>query len=317
MGETVWFKIYLMDDRSHQLKKEKAIVYIDLFDEKSKIEASKIIQTVNGLGENNIKLSSSLKSGTYKVRVYTKRMLKNDPSSIFERNILVYTPEMSSNAFKAAHTDARISQLNVDFFSEGNSLKNGAVARIGIKSFNPCGTGVALKGEIRDEKNKKIVAFYTSKSGLCSFSFLWDRTKEYKAWIYRDNETTVYDFKVRNLTSKGLSLKLVEHDNHYRVNLTSAYEKGLQECSFKIRQRQGLVDISRINTAGSEMIIKILKKQLTEGIFFFELLDSKDSVLAERMGYHGIAKKKKAINIVTSKTIYQPGDSIILRDMGT
>ena len=190
VGETVWFKIYLMDDRSHQLKKEKAIVYIDLFDEKSKIEASKIIQTVNGLGDNNIKLSSSLKSGTYTVRVYTKRMLKNDPSSIFERNILVYTPEMSSNGFKAAHTDAQISQLNVDFFSEGNSLKNGAVARIGIKSFNSCGTGVGLKGEIRDEKNNRIVAFYTSKSGLGSFSFLWDCTKEYKAWIYSNNETT-------------------------------------------------------------------------------------------------------------------------------
>ncbi|MEO1547672.1 MAG: TonB-dependent receptor plug domain-containing protein [Bacteroidota bacterium] len=311
-GDTIWFKIYVLDGHSHKPKIGNEIVYVDLFDNENQIVETKIVRTIKGFGDSNVKLSLNLKEGTYTARAYTRQIIEHSPSLIFEKSIMIGAFKTPINSITDYHRVEDTSNVKLFFFPEGNTISDSSVTKIGVKSLNKCGLGISVDGEIRDEENNLIVVFTTSKSGLGSFSFLWDKARLYTVWIRRMEKMIPYDFQLESLVSDRFSVKLIEYPNDFRVNLESSDKQILQGLSLRIRQREGLIALSEITRDESTAIIKIPKQTLSEGIFLFELLDSTEVVLLKRMGYYSEAQKNEKVTVISSKSIYRPGDTISL-----
>ena len=88
-GETLWLKAYVVDGLSHQPTTLSEIVHIILIDPKGQPVVEKKAIVTEGTAEGNIKLSSDLPGGIYKLRVYTRYQRNLGEDTFFEKDIIV------------------------------------------------------------------------------------------------------------------------------------------------------------------------------------------------------------------------------------
>src|SRR5690606_35956643 len=87
-GESIWMKIYATLGVENLLSNYSRIVYVDLIDPLSKIQATARIWLQNGLGTAEFQLADTLIEGTYRLRAYTNWMRNESPMYFYDE--LVY-----------------------------------------------------------------------------------------------------------------------------------------------------------------------------------------------------------------------------------
>ena len=92
VGDHFYYKIYCLDAQSLKPTSLSNIAYLKLFSSDKKVVYSKVIDLKNGLGYGDYLLPLNLKTGNYKVVVYTNYMLNNQNHDFFEQNLLVINP---------------------------------------------------------------------------------------------------------------------------------------------------------------------------------------------------------------------------------
>ena len=92
VGDHFYYKIYCLDAQSLKPTSLSNIAYLKLFSSDKKVVYSKVINLKNGLGYGDYLLPLNLKTGNYKVVVYTNWMLNNQNHAFFEQNLLVINP---------------------------------------------------------------------------------------------------------------------------------------------------------------------------------------------------------------------------------
>jgi hypothetical protein len=71
-GETIWFKLYVVDGRLKQLTPVSKVAYVELIDNKGSIVWQSKISLSGGAGYGSWRVPASLASGTYLLRSYTR-----------------------------------------------------------------------------------------------------------------------------------------------------------------------------------------------------------------------------------------------------
>ncbi|TXD52955.1 MULTISPECIES: hypothetical protein [unclassified Polaribacter] len=89
-GETVLYKIYCRDIASNTMSSLSKVGYVELINQENNSISKQKIRLKNGLGNGAIFLSSSLKTGTYKIISYTQWM--RNKQIFFEENIFIINP---------------------------------------------------------------------------------------------------------------------------------------------------------------------------------------------------------------------------------
>ncbi|MBS1319861.1 MAG: hypothetical protein HP046_07950 [Parabacteroides sp.] len=88
-GDTIWFRAYLSDAATLRPDTLSNFIYVDLFDRRNKLIASKKIKRDSIGFANNLYISDTLSAGEYTLQAYTGWMLNFDPSCFFQKNILI------------------------------------------------------------------------------------------------------------------------------------------------------------------------------------------------------------------------------------
>jgi hypothetical protein len=89
-GETIWFKVYLLNDSSEV---KSRVLHVDLVSHQNETIVRQKLLIDNGTSNGSITLPLDSKEGYYRFRAYTLYNLNFQPAFIFETTIPIYQPE--------------------------------------------------------------------------------------------------------------------------------------------------------------------------------------------------------------------------------
>src|SRR5580658_3139080 len=140
-GEKIWFKAFLLHQSNNTLDTASKNLFVDIVTDKDST-ISKLALNVTGFNTDGaINLNSTLKTGSYWLRCYTRKMLAEDVNSIYIQPVFVYNLRNKLDGYapagKANTTDPVIS-----FFPE-------RLANAGVKS--------SLYLKITEGNNKPVI----------------------------------------------------------------------------------------------------------------------------------------------------------------
>lgn len=75
MGETIWFKAYIVDATHNANTSLSKVLYVELLSPQGNVEDSRKLKIQDGQCHGEFQLGSKYRSGFYEIRAYTRSML--------------------------------------------------------------------------------------------------------------------------------------------------------------------------------------------------------------------------------------------------
>ncbi|MCY1509634.1 hypothetical protein D9M68_439860 [compost metagenome] len=298
IGDTIWFKVYLIDAATGALSSRSKVAYMDLQQPGSALRQV-VIPLQMGMGAGQLVLNDSLyHAGIYSLRAYTQWMRNGVSDYFFHRSLTVGNAlrglAKGQAGFNNIATEAEtalqnrivnsqnVTSLTLDFFPEGGWLVNGLRSKVAFKALNGSGRGIKVKGYIIDENGRKIALFESGHGGMGTFSFLPEAGRKYSAvvseGVYQNHQKALPEAK-----SSGYILSVNPSGNdslRVRINRTS----GAASTIHLLVQAHGRVQQAISLPMNGNAITFILKKvQFAEGINQLTLFSSTFEPLCERL----------------------------------
>ncbi|WOD45107.1 MG2 domain-containing protein [Hwangdonia lutea] len=301
-GESIWYKIYLVDAVNHTPETLSKVVYVDLIDPNNIIIDSETIKINEGAGHGDFKLPQNATHGAYTIRAYTNFMRNFDDARFFRKTIYVNTlrPHRGFNTATAS------TKPQIDFSPEGGNMVGGFLNRIVVKATNPPEKGMQINGDIIDDTNTKILHFKTSKFGLGSFQFIPENGRTYKAIVSRNGVKHAYPLPpVKN---HGTTIRVDETHHGYRVNVFSSLVNGINNLELIGKQKGEMVCRAELNGKNPKAAIDLPISDLEYGLIQFQLLNKNGSVLSEELAFIDTRDLEQKITITPSKKTYEENE---------
>ena len=191
-GDTVWFKVYLVESSSHLLSSQSGLVYVELVDAENVVTKRFMLPVVNGVSWGDIKLDEELSAGYYTIRGYTNWMRNFDNEYLFTKRIEIIdnisqpwlvneTASMSGDqmelALRLTGMDSKPfgdEKLDISLRSRGNTLykKEGLTSAKGIVTIN-----LDLADKIKEGELFATINSLSAKEKRVSFPVSLNRQK--------------------------------------------------------------------------------------------------------------------------------------------
>lgn len=159
--ETIWYKVYLLTDNSPSPLSRN--VYVDWYDAEGKM----LRQTVGPLFQSTTKgsfdIPAEYKGEFVRVKAYTRWMLNDDTSFIYQKDIRINKKEKSVKKPVVLRT-------KLELFPEGGTIVEGLDEKIAFKASNQFGIPVLIKGVLLNDKNKVLDSLRVLHDGMGTFS---------------------------------------------------------------------------------------------------------------------------------------------------
>lgn len=89
VGDTIWFKAYVVNGEKNELSNLSKILYIDLINERDSLKRTLRLPVIAGLAWGDITLADSLSEGNYRLRAYTSWMRNFGEEYYFDKVIRI------------------------------------------------------------------------------------------------------------------------------------------------------------------------------------------------------------------------------------
>ncbi|WP_157483768.1 hypothetical protein [Maribacter hydrothermalis] len=123
VGEYIYYSIYCLKNNTGLLSDVSKIAYLKLVDENEEIVLNQKIKLINGKGNSNFFIPSTIPSGNYKLIAYTQWMLNNGKSYFYSNDITIVNPYTSNQAvFRDKNVD-----LTEDSSTNTNKIENNTI----------------------------------------------------------------------------------------------------------------------------------------------------------------------------------------------
>ena len=100
LGETLWFKAYLVTADRNALSQYSKTLFVELITPEGNIIETKKLKITNGQCHGDFKFPTTKFAGFYEVRAYTRYMLNFDKNTIFSRVFPVYDAPVEEGNYK-------------------------------------------------------------------------------------------------------------------------------------------------------------------------------------------------------------------------
>lgn len=142
-GEQIWFRGYLVDAKTHQMKAQSNFIYAELIDPWDKLISRTKIMNNCGVYNGNIILEQNLPTGNYMLRFYTRYMQDDNNHNFFQKNIYI------GNYFSTRYP------VSAEF--EQGGKKNEIAGNLIFREFGKKETMLPDKIRIYDEKEEPVL----------------------------------------------------------------------------------------------------------------------------------------------------------------
>jgi hypothetical protein len=277
-GEILWFKIYCTDALMHRPLDLSKIAYVEIIDHNNRPLLQTKVTLENGMGEGSIFVPSTLESGNYLLRAYTRWMMNSSPEFFFKKTITIV------NTLKAGQKSSgskKNTMLDAQFFPEGGYLVDQVSSKVGFKVVDSTGVGVDCSGAIVTHNNDTIVRFKTFKFGIGNFEFLPQLDKTYRALIFGGNNQ-VLSFNLPKIKRTGYTLRLQDEGND-QVKIIVTNPEGIISAHLIIHTRQSIKASYVISTTKDVYEYVLNKNTLGDGISHITLFNRYGEPVCERL----------------------------------
>lgn len=323
-GETIWYKVYLVDGILHKPSSKSEVIHVELWDERDTLIVRQKLAS-DGLGaEGSLIIPTELKTGTLLIRAYTRYMLNERKPNPFQKEIPVVQQQFGSmgnphlgNDTKFQNGDpgpGRISKKKIPmvrFYPEGGDLVSGLSNVLGIKAVDQEGNGLVLQGTLQDTTGLTVGFFNTYDTGLGKVTFAPKPGMGYQATVYFSGEE--YHFPLPKAVSKGHVLNIRNNGDHIILKVTTNLPSHLQG-TFLVGHFRGDTFFKRSGKAedGNTYSVKLNTHRLLNGIAHFTLFDIQGKPVCERLVFIDHPLNEVNMDIVPHSKTYGKREKVSL-----
>ncbi len=316
-GEDIWFKAYLMIGPYHIPDSISTVLYVELIHSDGSLFDRKIIRMREGLGWGDFDLPASTPPGKYLMKAYTRYMQNFDQAFFFRKGIqiLPLLPkdrlpfEYNRTSSIQPENNEDLKPVSIQFFPEGGDLVQGLQNYIAFKATDLQGTGMDVKGYVKNSQEKIITEFESQKFGMGYFTLNPVKDEKYVAIISMNDQE--YQFDLPPSLEKGYGMHINKSgDNVYiwvRNNMNTKMDH-----SFVIGQFRGFPFITIHARTGQDFLYSVLNtNEIPSGIIHFTFFDSLGIPQCERLVYTENEKERIGFTVESDKTIYKKREKAV------
>ena len=322
VGDTIWFKAYIVIGAQHQLSAMSGALYVELIDEKGAIVRSLKLPVVAGTTAGDFTIDDQIIAGNYRVRAYTQWMRNADDQYFFNQHLMIVDYMMADtipqnnntalpdkNAVVPKSSVGNLVQSDVQFFPEGGDLVYGISSRIGFKVTGKNGLGLDVNGVVVDQKKQAVDNFQTMHAGMGNFTLRPEQGKDYTAVItFSDGSTK--NVPLPKPLNNGCTLAVYQPNSDSLLVRIQTTEPG--KTVWLIAQSAGGVLFSaQIDILKSLNSIWVNKRKFPSGIAQFTLFDASGLPINERIAFLDTSDQLQ-LNIKTDKERYSSREPVIV-----
>ncbi|SIN66110.1 TonB-dependent outer membrane receptor, SusC/RagA subfamily, signature region [Chitinophaga niabensis] len=389
-GETVYFKLYLVNARDQRPSNFSSIAYVEVITPSGTPLAKYNYRVENGYIEGSFDFPEQATGGVYKIKAYTSWMRNEKETTWFTKEItlqkviaprllmklefpkkgygggdeviadfsvrslddqpvrnkeakytvsvsgvVIQTSNFSTNQEGKAQLRFRLpkdlssgdgllnitlqhdgyveaisrsipivlNKIDLQFMPEGGRLVNGLTTNVAFKAINEQGKPVDVKGDVTDDKGRKVTSIESYHFGMGKFSFTPEANRTYTVKISSPANITG-SFKVPAAIQKGVVINMT--DNKVRLLATQPIVVRL------IGQVKGVNYFNEtISLQKGEQEIPVNTGLFPAGIARFTVYTEQDQPLAERIVFLN-KQKLLDVKITTDKDKYLPREKVTL-----
>ncbi|WP_037575316.1 hypothetical protein [Sporocytophaga myxococcoides] len=315
-GETLWFKLYLVNAMNLRPADLSKVAYIEILDENHRPVSQKKVNLKGGEGAGAIDLTNGLNSGNYIIRAYTNWMRNYSPEFFFHQSIKVINVSKKS----VSNVSASMPEYDMGFFPEGGYLVAGIPTKLAFKVADKQGKGVDFKGYILNGNNDTIQRFSPLKFGMGSIYFTPEDSVKYKALITSQDQKK-YWVEFPKVLSSGYGMRLTEEvDQKIKVDVSvrSENNQNSYEPAFLIVHKQGSLQVAELSLFQHGRASFIIdKSRLAEGINSFTVFNKSKKAVCERLFFNYPVNNTLQLEAQAEKEFYSSREKVELSFSGT
>ncbi len=279
-GDTLWYKIYLIDSHSGRLIPSPENIYVELVDDKRTPVVQSVLLSVNGQAFGSFYLPDTIKPGNFVLHAFTNYLLNFSSNVHFYKQLSI---ARKSGLTRTARYRSREENMVADvaFLPEGGILLENVTNLVAFKAISREGYGVNSRGIIKDENGATITSFSTDYKGMGLFFLTPVPGKTYDIQI-SGFPSFKYSFKP---VEAGIKIQLVNHTSkEVIVNVISNTEKVAGKTFYLVNMYRGEVLFYQdFQMEGMNKLLKFENSMLKAGINRLVLLDKNLKPVSERL----------------------------------
>lgn len=301
LGDTLWFKGYLVEGALHLADSASQVLYVDLIEQRTgKNVAIRRVRLDGGLGQGDIILPENLPYGAYTIRAYTNWMRNFSEDFFFQKNIYLFDQQQRP-------APALSDLLDLQFFPEGGSLLTGVSSRVAFKAIDGNGLGQEISGFVLGSKNDTVTSFKSEHLGLGRFQFTSEKGQNYTVFARKKNGTLQqFKFPAASENQYSLIVDNLSFPTKMRILVYHNFSDAKERNVHIVGHSRGIVAFAAKGKVSAKgLMINLPKTELPDGIIHLTLFDDQNKPVCERLVFvdHGNALRVK---INPAKTIYRP-----------
>lgn len=331
MGETIWFKAYVVNPINNRPNILSRVLYVELLSPEGRVLQTQKLKIENGQCNGQFSLAELLHAGYYEVRAYTALMLNWADAPMFSRVFPIFNAPQTEGKnmydnprmLKTSHSE-RLPQMRakapkgrnmgITFFPEGGYMIEGIPANVAFKVTDKNGNALMANGKICNQNGEEITTWETVHHGMGSFSITPNAGETYYAEIIGNSDKeqrfwlpTVrkegYAMTINNMEDDTLKLKVIRPT---RENIKD------EVLGISAMCRGQVILFKQVEwNEQNEFEMNWPKDKLIEGVCQFTLFNTVGQVYAERLAFIPPQKGVK-FHLSGNKEVYQPKEPIEL-----
>ncbi|HTE00713.1 MAG TPA: carboxypeptidase regulatory-like domain-containing protein [Mucilaginibacter sp.] len=324
LGDTIWFKAYVVTGEHHQLSALSGVLYAELINPQDSVVKRLTLQLDSGISNGDFTLPYSYKAGNYRIRAYTNWMRNDSDAWFYNQTIRVGGIDLSEEKKPVKplistvnNVPTKQQNIDVQFLPEGGELVNGLRSKVAVKAISNNGASTDIKGSITED-GTEVATFSTQHAGMGAFALTPQPGKVYKAIITRSDGST-YPLDLPKAKEEGFTLTLNNSsvDNIYlKIAANDQLYQKIRNNAFYLMGRSGgkVYYTASAKLENQVFTTTIEKSRFPSGIVQFTLFSQSGEPLNERVVFIQNADELK-LKLNTDKELYIPGEKVKI-DLG-
>jgi len=321
LGETIWFKAYVVKAGNNSLSDMSKTLYVELLTPEGDVIDNKKLEIENGVCHGEFLLQDSLKAGFYEVRAYTRCMLNFGSEVVFSRVFPVFDAPKNDGDYSGRNMTYRkftvpllrdkgpkLDKINVSFYPEGGSLIVGMESKVAFKAMDKQGKSIDVTGIVYNSKGEEISSFSTQHDGMGYFPLFSDG-KKCTAKVLFDGKSSKFELPEAEPNGFVMTVTtLLPKD--LRVMIQKSPDMPESDSMALVLTCRGQILDFRILTVKDEgALFSYNKMDLPAGVCQFTLYDAEGHIRCDRLVFVPQASNT-SLTVETKKKSYNPYEQI-------
>lgn len=297
IGETIWFKAYILMAENHHYSTMSKTLYVELLNSRGDVLITQKLKIENGQCSSGLFLPNEWYADYYEVRAYTRCMLNFGESVVFSRVFPVMDPisydpkteEPEPPAMTFSKSDLPVKRvdlephksLNLDFYPEGGHLIEGMPSVVAFKATGKQGEDALISGNLYNNRKEVVTFFSSMHQGMGNLEFTPEPGQQYKAKVLYEGRE--YEFELPSALPRGYLLKVNNQKPDFLTVTIAAKPDEVNDSVGLALTCRGKIYVQAVLLPKSEQVFQIPKQVLPSGVQQITLFNRRGEILAERL----------------------------------